>query len=125
MVSNLGRDFWIIESSQYGFSLVMIRQTCSRLLKELESGLCKVFIRFWWNANSFKSFVVISQLGQLLQDLRPVTNAQKSFEVTESEGLWGVSCDWDKRRSSDQIESLLTSPAAVAVAPKGAVMGIF
>lgn len=66
VVGNLGRDFWVIESSQYGFSIVMIREICSRLLEELKRGLGKVFIRFWWNANSFKSFVIIFQLVQLL-----------------------------------------------------------
>ena len=45
MVGNLGRNFWIIESSQYEFSIVMIREICSGLLEELKSGLGKVFIR--------------------------------------------------------------------------------
>lgn len=69
MVGNLGRDFRIIKSSQYGFSIIMIRQICSCLLEELKSGLGKVFIRIRWNANSIKSFVVLFQFIQLLQDL--------------------------------------------------------
>ena len=66
MVGNLGRDLWIIESSLYVLSIVLIRQICSRLLEELKSGLGKVFVRFCWNAESIKSFVIIFQLGQLL-----------------------------------------------------------
>ena len=69
MVGNLRRDFWIIESSQYGFSIITIRQICSCLLEELKSGVGKVFILIWCEANSIKSFVVLFQFIQLLQDL--------------------------------------------------------
>ena len=69
MVGDLGRDFWIIKSSQYRFSIIMIREVCSGLLEKLKSGLGKVLIHIWWNANSFKCCVVLFQFVQLLQDL--------------------------------------------------------
>ena len=50
---------------------------------------------------------------------------RRASKYPKARAYRGVSCDWDKRASSEQMESLLTSPAAVAVAPKSAVMGIF
>ncbi len=69
MVRNLGRDLFIIKSSQYGFSIVMIRETCSRLLEELKSRIGKIFISIWVNANGIKAFVILFQPVQLLLDL--------------------------------------------------------
>ena len=68
MVGNLGRDFWIIKSGQYEFFIIVIRKICSCLLQELKSGVGEVFILIWCEANSIKSFIVLFQFVQLLQD---------------------------------------------------------